>query len=117
MKSRSEAEFKSLFMPIVIDIQNHGRYSMISYIHDNVNDAYVETNSRLFLSSDLLRGQLGGLDDMLDKSGNGHFAYFTQKDFSSTGAARTMELDVGLFLADFVLKECFGITNEEIVKR
>ena len=35
-----------------------------------------------------------GLDDMLDKSRSGHFAYLTQKDILLTGAARTMKLDV-----------------------
>ena len=107
MKVGHEEQFKSLFNPIVFDIQNHGRYSLRNYIPDNINNAYVERHSRTFLRSDLFREQMRGLDDMLDKSRSGHFAYFTQKDFSLTGAARTLELDVHCFLADIILKGCF----------
>ena len=112
-----EEEFKRSLEPIVIDIQNHGRYSMNNYVHDNINDAYVEKDSRTYLCSDLLRNQMGGLDDMLDKSGNGHFAYFTQKDFSQTGAARTMALDVKTFFTDFILKGSFDMVHESSVNR
>ena len=115
MKVGHEEEFKSLFNPIVFDIQNHGRYSLRNYIPDNINDAYVERHSRTFLRSDLFREQMRGLDDMLDKSQSGHFAYFTQNDFSQTGAARTMELDAHNFLADIILKGSF--TNKRIVNR
>ena len=88
---------------------------MRNYIPDNINDAYVKKTSGTFLSSDLFRGQMKGLDDMLDKSRSGHFAYFTHKDFSPTGAARTMELDVQKFLADIILKGCF--ISKRLVKR
>ena len=115
MKVGQEEEFKSLFNPIVFDIQNHGRYSMMNYIPDNINEAYIKKNSRTFLCSDLFRGQLKGLDDMLDQSRSGHFAYLTQKDFSPTGAARTMELDVHSFLANIILKGCF--ISKKVVDR
>ena len=48
VKIGQEEKFKSLFDPIVIDIQNHGRYSMQNYILDNTNDAYVEKISGTF---------------------------------------------------------------------
>ena len=68
---------------------------MAEYVHDRVKDAYVEKDSKTFLSSDLLRSQLGGLFELL-KEGKS-FGFFTQKDFSQTGAARTMALDVKTF--------------------
>ena len=117
MKTGEEEEFKSLFNPIVCDIQNHGRYSMRSYTTENINNAYVKKGSGTFLNSDLLRGQLQGLDDMLDACGNGHFAYLSKKDFSKTGAARTMELDVRNFLKNIIVKEGFGINNDYIASR
>ena len=93
--SGHEDEFKCLFRPFVIDIQNHGRVNMPEYIHHKIKDAYVENDSRTFLSADLFRNQIGGLFELL-KEGNS-FGYLTQKDFSPTGAARTMALDVKTF--------------------
>ena len=95
-----ENEFKSMFKRFVIDIQNHGRNDMAEYVSDNVNDAYQERDSRTFLSSDLLRSQVYGLFELLKEDNS--FGHFTRKDFSQTGAARTMALDVKKFF-----KECF----------
>ena len=74
---------------------------MAGYVSDKVNDAYVERNSRTFLSSDLLRSQVDGLFELL-KKGNS-FEDFTVKDFSQTGAARTMALDVKKFFRECLL--------------
>ena len=102
-----EDVFKSLFKPYVINIQNHGRAEMAGYVYDKVNDAYKEKDSRTFLCSDLLRSQMGGLLDsgLLDSSKEGwsFIGNFSQKDFSKTGAARTMALDVKKFIGDGLL--------------
>ena len=86
--------FKCLFKPYVIDIQNHGRAKMAEYVDDNVNDAYLEKDSRTFLCSDLLRSQFNtglliSLKERWSFIGN-----FNEKRFSDTGAARTAAMDV-----------------------
>ena len=90
---------------------------MRDYSDEYVSDAYIEKGSTTFLSSDLLREQLAGLDDMMDSRGNGHFAYFSRKDFSATGAARTMELDLKNFVKDIIIKNCFSINSDYIAHR
>ena len=92
IKRGHEVQFKSMFEPFVMDIQNHGRDSMRNYISDNVRDAYVGADSQTYLSSNLLRTQIGGLYEVM-KDGKS-FSDFSKKDFSPTGAARTMALDV-----------------------
>ena len=80
-----------MFQHLVIEIQNHGR-PMNKYVYDIVNEAYIVRNSKTFLSSNLLRTQIWGLEDLMkDGKSLGDFA---KKDFSPTGAARTMALDV-----------------------
>ena len=74
---------------------------MAGYVSDKVNDAYEERNSKTFLSSDLLRSQVDGLFELL-KDGKS-FEDFTPKDFSQTGAARTMALDVKKFFRECLL--------------
>ena len=87
--------FKELFKPFVIDIQNHGRYNKAEYVYEKINDAYVEnveSDFKTFLCSDLLRSQVLGLMESLEEGSC--FSNFARKDFSQTGAARTMALDV-----------------------
>jgi hypothetical protein len=93
----------------VIDIQNFGRPDMTKYVYDKVNDAYLEKDSRMFLCSDLLRNQLGGLLDQM-KEGRA-LDVFTQKDFSQTGAARTMSIDVNRFFREILLKSLIDIPD------
>ena len=68
---------------------------MTKYVLEHINEAYEEYNSKTFISSDLMRNQVGGLSE-LTTTGNA-FGHFIQKDFSKTGAARTMALDVKKF--------------------
>ena len=105
-------EFKSLFERFVIDIQNHGRSDMAEYVSDKVNDAYEERDSRTFLSSDLLRSQVDGMFELL-KEGKS-FEDFTPKDFSQTGAARTMALDVKKFFRECLLT-CLHHVPKEVL--
>ena len=107
-----EHKFKSLFKRFVIDIQNHGRVDMAEYVHDRVKDAYVEKDSKTFLSSDLLRSQLGGLFELL-KEGKS-FGFFSRKDFSQTGAARTMALDVKTFFRKTLSERLIEIPDRYI---
>ena len=65
---------------------------MPEYVHDNINDAYIQRDSKTYISSNLLRSQVGGLHEMM-KDGKS-FGDFARKDFSTTGAARTLALDV-----------------------
>ena len=93
-------KFKTLFNRFVIDIQNHGRADTAEFVRNKVDDAYVENDSGTFLSSDLLRSQIGGLFELLKKGKS--FGDFTRKGFSQTGAARTMALDVKKFFRESV---------------
>ena len=97
-----------MFKPVVIDIQNHGRSDMTKYVLEHINEAYEEYNSKTFISSDLMRNQVGGLSE-LTTTGNA-FGHFIQKDFSKTGAARTMALDVKMFFRH-CLTTCFWDTS------
>ena len=106
----SEEKFRSLFNPVVIDIQNHGRKDKRTYVHDNVSDAYVGKTSKTFLCSDLLRSQVGGLFEILDEEGP--FNVFKKKDFSHTGAARTLALDMKQFIRSFLLNSLEEIPEE-----
>ena len=64
---------------------------MNQMIIDKINDAYVEVDGRTYLSSDMMRSQVEGLiEHMLKES----LSHFNKKDFSHTGAARTIALDV-----------------------
>ena len=74
-----------------LDIQNHGR-RMPQYVYDNINDAYIERHSKTYINSNLLRTQLGGLHAIMKDDNS--FGDFIKKDFSTTGAARTLALDV-----------------------
>ena len=65
---------------------------MSEYVSDNVKDAYIESQSKTYISANLLRTQVGGLLELM-KDGKS-FGDFVKKDFSSTGAARTLALDV-----------------------
>ena len=105
-----EDKFKHLFKPIVIDIQNHGRMDRSKYIYDNVSEAYVGKASGTFLCSDLLRSQVGGLFELLEDGSD--FSAFKKKDFSHTGAARTLALDMKQFLRKFLLNCLVEIPNE-----
>ena len=102
VKQGLEDDFKTLFKPYVIDIQNHGRDDMADYVFDKVEDAYIEKDSKLFLNSNLLRTQIGGFFENL-KDGRA-FSDFIQKGFSETGAARTMALDVRTYFTESLLK-------------
>ena len=93
--------FKALFRPFVLDIQNHGRRAMSEYVSDNVNDAYIEGHSKTYISSNLLGTQVGGLHERM-KVGNG-FGDFEKKDFSPTGAARTLALDVNKWFRECLM--------------
>ena len=99
--------FKHLFKPIVMEIQNHCKMDLRQYNDDNVTDAYVGKASRTFLCSDLLRSQVGGLFKLDDD-----FSVFKEKDFSHTGAARTLALDMKQFLRKFLLNCLVEIPEE-----
>ena len=80
-----------MFERFVIDIQHHGRDRMCDFIGDNVEAAYLIRDSKTYISPNLLR-KIGGLEWQM---GNGRACgVFSKKDFSPTGAARTMALDV-----------------------
>ena len=83
---------------------------MDNFISDKVNDAYVETDSKTFVCSDLLRNQIEGLLEFLEKDQLGKLG-FTRKDFSQTGAARTMALDVTKFFRQGVLSGLMEIPD------
>ena len=85
----------------MIDIQNHGRDDSTKYIYEKVNDAYVEKDSKIFLCSNLLRSQVGGLFDMMEEGKS--LSYFTRKDFSQTGASRTIALDLKKASREWIL--------------
>ena len=87
-------EFKSLFDPFVIDIQNHGRPHRSNFVFDKVNDAYLEEDGKTFICSDLFRGQLEGLLSNLQTVNFWSLANVTTNDFSPIGAARSMSMDV-----------------------
>ena len=61
---------------------------MNQMISDKIDDAYVEVDGRTYLSSDMMRSQVAGFIQALP------FFRFDKKDFSHTGAARTIALDV-----------------------
>ena len=91
IKNGYESNFKNDFKKYIIDIQNHGLH-VSDYVMDNVDKVYVKKDGDVFLSSDLLRKQVEGLFDLM-KAGKA-FEDFYPKDFSETGAARTMAFDV-----------------------
>ena len=106
----------------MIDIQNHARW-VEECIYDKVDDAYVEIDSRTFLQkivggcgqrtflcSNLLRDQVEGLFEYLDNGQLGKLG-FTRKDFSQTGAARTIALDVTKFFRQGVLSGLMEIPD------
>ena len=78
---------------------------MTNYVYDKIDDAYVEKDSRTFLCSNLLRDQIEGLFEFLEGGKLGSLG-FTRKDFSQTGAARTMTLDIKMFFRQRLLT-CF----------
>ena len=90
-----------MFERFVVDIQNHGRNNMNDYVSDNIKDAYIEMQSKTYISSNLLRTQIGGLYEVM-KAGKA-FGDFSKKDFSQTGAARTMALDVKKWFRECLL--------------
>ena len=49
--------FKSLFKPVVIDIQNCGRTRGSQFASNTFNEAYLEEDGKTFLCSDL--GSIG----------------------------------------------------------
>ena len=65
---------------------------MTKYVTENVEKVYVRKNGKTYLASDMLRKQVEGLYELM-KAGKS-FEDFKVKDFSETGAARTMALDV-----------------------
>ena len=104
-----ENKFKRLFKSIVIDIQNHCKMDQRQYVENNVSDAYIGKDSREYLCSDILRSQVEGLFEQLQDA---DFHAFKKKDFSHTGAARTMALDVKQWLTKFFLNCLVEIPNE-----
>ena len=92
VERKEKLAFKTRFKRFIIDIQNHGKDIIFDYIRYRVEDAYIEEDDKIFLSSDLLRKQVGGFYQLM-KDGKS-FALFKEKDFSATGAARTFELDI-----------------------
>ena len=92
--------FKPLFKRFVLDIQNHGR-PRSQYVYDQTSDAYIERDSKTYISSNLLRTQVGGLHHMM--TDGQIFGDFVKKDFSTTGAARTMALDVKKCFREYLL--------------
>ena len=91
--------FKSLFQPFVIDIQNHGSHPGSEADYDKVIEAYLEEDGKTFICSDLFRGQLG----MIVNDATCPFASFTTENFSPTGAARSISVDVKK-----IFKTCFA---------
>ena len=95
--------FKSLFKPVVIDIQNCGRTRGSQFASDTFNEAYLEEDDKTFLCSDLFRGQLEGLVDYVQSNSTWPFANFSASNFSPTGAARSMSIDIRrLFMTWFI---------------
>ena len=80
-----------MFERYVIEIQHHGRNRMCDFTCDNVEAAYLLRDSKTYINSNLLRN-IGGLEQLM--SNGRSCGDFSKKDFSSTGAARTMALDV-----------------------
>jgi len=105
-----EKDLKREFRKIVVDIQNHGRSSMLEYMTDRVEDAYKVIDENTYLSSNLLRNQVGGLYALMEEGKS--FGDFKKKDFSPTGAARTFSLDVKKFF-----RECMQICLPRISEK
>ena len=70
-------------------------------VYDNINNAYIEIHSKTYISSNLLRNQVGGLQELM-KDGK-TLCDFVKKDFSPTGAARTLALDVKKWFREALL--------------
>jgi hypothetical protein len=111
--------FKSLFKPFIIDIQNHGRPNRSAFVYDKVNEAYTEKNSRTFLCSDLFRSQLEGFFEHLKNGDGWSFGSFTTMEFSPTGAARSMSVDVKNMFRKWLLANLVEIpdTLQHILER
>ena len=84
-------DFKSLFDPLVINIQNHGRLDSSNLALNEANDAYLEEDGSTFICSDLFRSQLRGFFQTLERDSSW---VICKTDFSQTGAARSVSLDV-----------------------
>ena len=85
---------------------------MPEYVHDNINDAYIQRDSKTYISSNLLRTQVGGLHYQMQDGKS--FGDFVKKDFSPTGAARTMALDVKKWFRECLLT-CLGDIPKKFV--
>ena len=93
----------------MIDIQNHARW-VEDFIYDKIDDAYVEKDSRTFLCANLLRDQVEGLFEYLKEGKLGKLG-FTRKNFSQTGAARTIALDVTGYFRKCILSGLMEIPD------
>ena len=71
----------------------------------------MEVDGRTYLSSDMMRSQVEGLSENMLKEA---LSNFYKKDFSHTGAARTIALDVKKFLTAYfktipmLSEDCFN---------
>lgn len=75
---------------------------MTDYVVDEVEDAYLEKDSKLFLNSNVLRTQIRGFFENL-KDGR-ILSDVIHKGFSETGAARTIAVDIKTFFRESLLK-------------
>ena len=98
-----EDEFKRNIYNILVDIQNHGHHKT-EYDLKHVEDAYEYREGNLFLSSNLFRNQVKGLSTMMN---SGSLYFFEERDFSSTGAARTFGLNVEKCFHSFADHCCY----------
>ena len=97
---------------ILVDIQNHGPHKT-EYDLKHVEDAYEYREGNLFLSSNLFRNQVKGLFSMLN---GGSLDFFEERDFSSTGAARTFGLNVEKCFHTFAAECCCLEKFPEVLK-
>ena len=78
--------FSELFEPYVIGIQSHGNRTFTNHVPQLNLDSYLVhvNNGGMYVNSNLMRGQMDGIIHYL------HALGFKEKDYSDTGAARTV---------------------------
>ena len=80
---------------------------------NHTEDAYEYREGNLFLSSNVFRNQVKGLFSMLN---GGSLDFFEERDFSSTGAARTFGLNVEKCFHTFAAECCCLEKFPEVLK-
>jgi len=92
---RNNLNFSKLFEPYVIDIQSHGHRLFTKHVPQLNLDTYLVhgNNGGTYVNSNLMRDQMDGIIHFL------HALGFNEKDYSDTGAARTVIGSLSKFAA------------------